>query len=369
MIGKDKTKINRTILYYPTIALPEGSWLKQALLYWDELASIVPLKYDYETDKTKPVIPYSPDIEYLFDKNVFRPIPPDNFLKLENHFEKHDEFFEEIKIIVKSESFKKLVPKNKKRFYNSKIHHDKVSNRLFDWLQRNGLAKKWEGEGEWYRFENNTGLLYMALLAKYLADIDINHTMPGTNLNIYEGLVFKSPSLNEGFSCLDVKFKNSLPIPREDVSIADILDFKENNKNRMALLNFRSSLDQFHRDLSDSENKNIVNQVLAGFKENIELGVSELTELMKESGIETATGCLKTIVNVKSPTLWGTAGLVADQATKIADLPLEWTIPGLTLVGAIEVGHYLVSEFNKKRAALRGSEFSYLYHAQEWGII
>ena len=32
----------QTILYYPTINIQDGSWLRNAILYWDEVSSIVP---------------------------------------------------------------------------------------------------------------------------------------------------------------------------------------------------------------------------------------------------------------------------------------------------------------------------------------
>jgi hypothetical protein len=34
--------MKRTVLYYPTISIPNGAWLRRALFYFDEIASIVP---------------------------------------------------------------------------------------------------------------------------------------------------------------------------------------------------------------------------------------------------------------------------------------------------------------------------------------
>ena len=31
----------QTILYYPTIDIQDGAWLRNAILYWDEVPSIV----------------------------------------------------------------------------------------------------------------------------------------------------------------------------------------------------------------------------------------------------------------------------------------------------------------------------------------
>jgi hypothetical protein len=38
--------ITRTVLYYPTVQLPRGSWLNQSILYWDQIATIVPQQWD-----------------------------------------------------------------------------------------------------------------------------------------------------------------------------------------------------------------------------------------------------------------------------------------------------------------------------------
>ena len=38
--------LKNTILYYPTISIPSNQWLRHALLYWDEIGSIIPRRYD-----------------------------------------------------------------------------------------------------------------------------------------------------------------------------------------------------------------------------------------------------------------------------------------------------------------------------------
>ena len=53
-------QFKHSLLYYPTIQIPSGQWLKKAVLYWDEVSSIVPQDYD-----GKWLIESSPDLEYL----------------------------------------------------------------------------------------------------------------------------------------------------------------------------------------------------------------------------------------------------------------------------------------------------------------
>ena len=50
--------------------------------------------------------------------------------------------------------------------------------------------------------------------------------------------------------------------------------------------------------------------------------------------------------------------------TKVADIPIEWSVAGLGIIGGIEIGYQLVHSRNERRARLRESAFSYLYYAE-----
>ena len=58
----------KTILYYPDIDLPNNEWLLKALLYWDEISSIVPNSYHNCAT--------SPEMAYLMEEGVYQPISP-----------------------------------------------------------------------------------------------------------------------------------------------------------------------------------------------------------------------------------------------------------------------------------------------------
>lgn len=350
----------RTILYYPTISIPDTSWLRQALLYWDEIGSIVP-QMGNET-----LLLLTPEIEYLRAEGVFRPFNPETLIKRPDGWEVLQEFEKEFKDIIKTDSFQRLIGHQKK--LNSLVHHDKVGGELFDdFLQAEGLAATNSNDPEWYLFEEKTALLYMSLLAKYLSDIDIQVTFPGTDRPEYEGLIFKTSSMHQGFSCLDTRFNNVLPIPREDIALSDILHFK--SKRHAELLSFRALLDEFQQSLSKSEDVRQIKDVLLKFKDKLEKGVSDLDALLRDSSISTLVGTLKTIVNVKSPTLIGAIGVSAGYVTKIAELPIEWTVAGLGTMGLVEIGSHLIHKRNEKRATLRGSGFAYLYRASTEGLL
>jgi hypothetical protein len=61
----------RSILYYPTINVPSGSWFKQSLLYWDQVSSIVPADRDGNEK-----LELNSDITYLLQEHEFKPVFP-----------------------------------------------------------------------------------------------------------------------------------------------------------------------------------------------------------------------------------------------------------------------------------------------------
>lgn len=90
---------------------------------------------------------------------------------------------------------------------------------------------------------------------------------------------------------------------------------------------------------------------------------------MDDSRLATAVGSLKTIIKLDSPALWATAGVMVGQATKVADIPIQWSLAGVGILGAIEIANFLTDKRNEQRATLRDSSFAYLYHAQQEGIL
>ena len=53
-------------LYYPSIDIPNENWLKTAILYWDEINTIVPSSIDN---------PYQEQVtQFLSNEGVIRPL-------------------------------------------------------------------------------------------------------------------------------------------------------------------------------------------------------------------------------------------------------------------------------------------------------
>jgi len=356
-----KDKMKRTALYYPTIAVPSGTWLRSALLYWDEVASIVPEDWEH-----RQLVPFTPEIDFLRKEEIFRPIRPDAFI-MHGPWQRVDEFHKELRERIDSSTFQKHLMEGD-RHLDARIHPDKVAlNFFYDFLEPAGLARKDDSDSHWLLFERRTALLYMSCLAKYLAETDAEAVSPSTDLPIYERLSLDALRPQDGFACIDVELGKLLPIPRDEVALSDILEFRR--RRRQELLSFRGIMDNFQTTLSRATNPAELKGAAVSIGENMEKGLNDLKAILDDGRVATIMGSIKAILSVKSPMLWATIGVTAGQARRVADLPLGWTGAGLALLGAIEISHHLIDSRNKKRASLRESPFAYAYHAQKEGIL
>lgn len=374
--------MNRTILYYPTIDIPRSNWLRHSLLYWDEVSSIVPKSWDGNFLGN-----LSPEIHYLMDEGQFRPIKPEDLIMKSNNWEDFENFQQEFKEIVLSVQFKKFINrrqrnkqsivqsnkvKNTYRIHANKlgdsyrVHSNKTSDSIYHFLKELNLANR-DGENEWINFEENTALLYMSLLAKYLADIDGNQTTIGTDHYIYEKFNFKRVSENEGFPVVSFNLNNVLPTPQANVPFEKIIQFKK--KRRENLTHFKKTLSEFQSKISKSNSQGEIKENAINFQETLLNVVNDLSAVLKEQKIDFGVKTLRSMINLKSPTMITAIGTTIASKANLVDIPLNLSAIGLASMGAIELTANFIDNRNKQRAKLRESPFSYIYYANKYGII
>jgi hypothetical protein len=343
----------KTILYYPTITIPTGAWLRQALLYWDEIGSIVP------HDQGRNLVSYSTDVEWLKNERVFRPFSPQigrGGGTVVNEFK--SELFE----AVGSADFRKVLPTLTKRTFSARVHKDKVSDEVFELLKGKHLAQEKRDDSHWYHFENAVALLYMAKLAKYLAAEDEQPTVIGTDLREYERLNFGTGVLKNGVISLTAGFLNVLPVPREDVSLGDILDFKRRRHDH--LLHFRQMLDDFETKLAACKSNVETKNAVAAFSTKLQASLADLETVLKDAKIATFWGSMESLIKINSPAWLPPALVGLGRVASIAVVPVSWAIGGAAVAGTIVVGKYLIDKRNERRAVMRQSQLSYFFEAK-----
>jgi len=361
--------MNRTILYYPTIDIPRKNWLKQAVLYWDEVSSIVPSDIDLN---------FSPDLQYLLEIGQFRPINPETLLNDGSNYLILEEFQNEFKNIIQSSDFQRF---NNRTNTNQKnieihpskiipnlglIHRNKTSENLFHFLEDLNLAKRSEND-EWLNFEKNTALLYMSLLAKYIAEVDNEYTTIGTDYIAYEKFNFKTVRRNGGFPVVSFDLNNILPCPNENVSIDQIIKFK--NRRIDNLRHFKKMISDFQTDISNSESNQEMKEKVINFQDSLINGVQDLKAVLDDSRLETTLKTFRSLIDLKSPTLITTIATSANHHLDYIHLPFDLSLIGIPIMASLELTTKFVENRNKRMAESRKSPFSYLYYAHKNNII
>lgn len=120
---------------------------------------------------------------------------------------------------------------------------------------------------QWFRVEGTTALLYMSLLAKYIAATDKQHTVVGTELRIYEKLNFQQAAHGDGISIVNCNFKGLIPSPARTASMNDIIKFKR--KRHDNLISFRRFLLDVQSKLSAATSNEEVKGILISAQEDL----------------------------------------------------------------------------------------------------
>lgn len=362
--------MRRTILYYPNIEIPDGKWLRNALLYWDEVSSIVPRSVEDN------LFSHNYMIAQLRDEGEYRAIYPDQLMYNEVFRDFEEECLKKIKWYFKAadksryKATHSTEPRN--RIHNEKlvnnyfIHREKISYRIMETLQENGVIST---NGDWMDFDNQLANIYMSTLAKYSALSDANNTVIGTDQlsainRVYpisyaskKPMKYKTPVANLSL--------NVLPTPSSEVPFSKILKFKR--KYRDELLSFRNHINNFEKELSNCESTDELKEKSIIFKERIETGTRETIRMLRGSKIEFVLSSLKSVINLKSPTMIATYAALAGQ--KLTDIHPATTITGIGIAGAVDisVNYMAINKATKEKLLDKG--FLYLYYANRKGII
>ena len=335
----------RTLLYYPSITIKNPGWIRQSILYWDEIGSIVPREVAETPHQLL-------DLNILAQHHLYRTFDPGEYVN--QNTELADEFI----AFLKSRKERGAI-KDTSQIARYEIYAGKMHPKLREYLIEKEYAE--DIGHDKLSVTKVEGLCYMAFLAKYLADEAYGSaTTPSTDYGLYRDLVFSPNSSKKGFPGLNFTLHNVLPVPLDDVPIEKILEFKK--KREVELFQFREVIDHFETALKQVQEKGEIQHILQVFSERIKMNVEVLDRLAKDERMSTRFGTLENILKIEN------LEAVLDFA-EIVTNPISISTARKVVGGALSAGIFMLDKSNQQRVNLSRGSYSLLYYAKEEGII
>lgn len=247
-------------LYYPTIDIPNEEWLKPAVLFWDQINTIVPSSIldPYEQNTT----------QYLHDEGILQPlrVDPDqdfvaelttdtlNYLNTNEGFQLLTQGRNRYSVIHKDK-----MPREISRLFN--IHPEKLPYEIQHQLRRNLSPEGWFG------VDSSFARFYMTLLANKICEkkaiaLLTDNTLTSNltdKVRLDNQIAIKgrghdrySEMQNERYIHLAQGLLTNLIIEgvkiKENTSLVDVVEFKKRHRDELGL--FRTSIAKLTQNVS-----------------------------------------------------------------------------------------------------------------------
>ena len=276
----------QTILYYPTINIQDSAWLRNAILYWDEVSSIVP--YENYPD-------FSSELLYLQELGVYKAVYPQEL------------FFSEFAgdfcaaIVKRISAYERSRVRNRKngiqngrvRMHKNKIyapalheliHYRKLPPQLLDYFGDKRFINDYNIDG-WMEIDSKIAQIYMRTLAEYSIKCSGKDIVLGTDTSTHSREIY-SPSRNRvdlQAQCCKINIENCLPQPSMDVGFEDILEFKNRRKDELNA--FRAKIRELETNIYNADSPELIRHYETQFIEEWQQCSDDFYRVLKESRI------------------------------------------------------------------------------------
>ncbi len=258
----------QTILYYPNININDGIWLRNALLYWDKISSIVPYE-GYED--------LSEDLLYLQKSNVYSPIFPEDLFNSEfvtefcDTIEKRILQYEKAKNINQAKFDNITVKIHKDKIYAPAlydlINYSKLPDNILKHFKDNKYISDCDANG-FMRIDKKIASIYMRTLAEYSIKCSDKDMVLGTDKANSSREIYNNNFGRSKSQCCMINIVDCLPAPSSDTSFEDILNFKIARKDELNA--FRSKIreleESIYRSASVEEIKHYENKFVESWR-------------------------------------------------------------------------------------------------------
>lgn len=352
----------QSILYYPTIDIQDGVWLRNALLYWDNISSIVPYKTYSD---------FSPEVSYLWKCGIYEPIfPQDLFLSKYSSDFVHEiivrlERYQKRKDRVKQNKYRNTIEMHRKKIYAPElyesIHYKKVPSILLDYLLDHGFLNRECDRDDWIEIDAYAASIYMRTLAEYAVKCHKKDTVIGTDYIKHQADFYPRTPPRKNSSCISISLNDCLPQPSMDVSYEDLLSFKQNHTQELA--EFRSKLREYEIALSICREPEEIRFQTERFKESWQYLLTQTEKMFTRERVAFSLGTLTALISAPS---------IAESLKNIVSPGVKAPIISAAMLGGaatIGIGYQFVSYRNRVNEQRSSAGFSYLLKASKAGII
>lgn len=347
----------QTILYYPTINIHDGAWLRNAVLYWDEVSSIIP----YENYGG-----LSPELVYLKDEGVYSPVYPCDLF----YSEHATDFCNSIKTRIAA--YDRAITKDHKLGKKKKtacrkevyapalyelIHYKKLPKKLLKYFMEERFISDCNCDG-WMQIDSRIAQIYMRTLAEYSIKCSPKDMVLGTDTLAHSREIYNHARSRTELQtqCCKINILNCLPQPAMDVSFEDILHFKRKRKDELDA--FREKIRELETNIYRATSYEEIKHHETHFTENWQHYSKDYYKVLGESKIPFFLTSLLSIVAIPSINEALSSRLGPFFATALQ------TAAPLVQIG---IGYYEYK--NKLHPNKADGSFSYIFRANKEGLI
>jgi len=266
--------IRNKVLYFPFISVPASSWFTRILLYWDEVATIVPRECSDDPDTL------GPHTTSLIKEGLLTQISPGSYIADIPDFD--------TAFISYLNRLGPILEQRRKSFLNRgksfSIHIEKME-RMSDYLIKSGLAR--QSGYSWFDVESITALDFMNYLAAVLGRHPQLQFAPVTDTPsyLYDFLAASDSGVAVEKKLAPLRYdvlEDLLPAPSSPLPASEIRGFKR--KHGPLLAGFRNAVERELVAIADIKDPVLREHRLALFKEQSAEEIRHITVSMNEWG-------------------------------------------------------------------------------------
>lgn len=223
------------LLYYPYISIPNADWLKQAILYWDGVSTIVPEDYLQRPNQ------FSKFARSMVREGIIEAVLPETYA-----YQYAYECTQFLNWALENAHHFPLPPHGYTYMTTKQYVHVGKLGFLAEELERNRLARRINEQ--WYTMNSRLSMSFMTFLAILIGQAEdyIPTTDQYQGMSVLFNLDYQNAFTNSRVvrntlrnSILD----NILPVPAGEQDLLDLLRFKERYHDE--LVRFRNRIEEF----------------------------------------------------------------------------------------------------------------------------